>query len=328
MAGWPQPQMAGVPAVQLPPGLQVAGMWRRFFAYILDNIFVALIGLIPIVWAIAARAVAFNQEALDRADKNAAEPFAHVSVPLLTVDTNLLIAAAVLFIALELLYFVACWSLWRGGLGQRILSLQVADARTGNNLTLSQSILRWAALYGLSALSALGVVVALEVMATVPASASMGGSSTDALEPGSSLATWSAIANAVSWLGMLWAIVLLISAATNPARRGLHDRLGGSLVVGRARVAWPGYAYPPQAAYPAPPQAAYPAPPQAAYPAPPQAAYPPQAGFPQGGAGYPGPGIIPPAVPPAAPPTTPPAAPPGTPGGQTRDEPKDQGPSS
>jgi hypothetical protein len=146
----------------------------------------------------------------------------------------------------------------------------------------------------------IGVVVTLRVMATVPGSASLGGSSVDALEPGSSLAAWNTIANVLSWVGMLWALVLLISTATNPMRRGVHDRLGGSLVVGRAPAGWAGYAYPAQAY---PPQAY---PPQGGYP------YPPQGGYPQGGAGYPGPG----GVPPAAPPATPPAASPDQPKSQ------------
>jgi uncharacterized RDD family membrane protein YckC len=303
MGGWvAQPQPVGV---ALPPGLQVAGMWRRFFAYILDNIIGSLLAIIvPIFWAIGIGAVKVNQAAIDQVEEGAVKPFAHVTEPILLVDVGQLTVAALLFAILEFVYFVVCWIRLRGGIGQKLLSLQVADAATGNNLTFAQATMRWLALYGLSAVGGvISAVVTFQVMATVPGSASMGGSSADALEAGSALASWNAISNLLSWVGILWALVLLVSTVTNPVRRGLHDRFGGSLVVGPAPVAaaWPGYAYPPQA-YP-PQGGAYP--PQA-YP--PQGGYPQGGAYPQAGAGYPGSGGVPPAAP-SAPSAQPPASP-------------------
>jgi hypothetical protein len=138
------------------------------------------------------------------------------------------------------------------------------------------------------------------------------------------------LSDVVSWGSFIWLIVLIVSAGTHAAHRGLHDRIAGSIVLGpgQAIAAWPGYPYPAQGspywpaqggpAYPYPPQAwpGYPpqgpaVPPQGgpAYPYPPQAwpGYPPQgpAAPPQAWPGYP----PQPGYPPAASPQTPPAEP-------------------
>jgi hypothetical protein len=72
----------------------------------------------------------------------------------------------------------------------------------------------------------------------------------------------------VSWASLIWIVILIVSAGTNPARRGLHDRIVGSIVVSPVQFApvWPGYAsplpqwpgYPPQLPQYPPPSPAYP----------------------------------------------------------------------
>ena len=45
----------------------------------------------------------------------------------------------------------------------------------------------------------------------------------------------------------VWMIILIATAGTHPARRGLHDRFCGSIVLApvQAAPAWPGYPYQP-----------------------------------------------------------------------------------
>jgi hypothetical protein len=318
MSGWVVPayQQRGV---QLPPGVAVAGIGRRVAAWLLDGLLVGFLGFIPVVMAFATGAITFNQQAIDQIDWQAYRPFANVTAPLFQVNTGLLIVAAAVFVALNAAYYAGSWVGFGGTPCQRGLKLRVADVASGNNLSVVRAFLRWAVLQGLSiGISAGIVVVLLGKLATIPANEWMGGGyylGATSADLYGGLSIWSAL---LSGLSGLWIIILIVSAGTNAARRGLHDRLSGSIVVGPSQAVpnWPGYAYPPQPGYP-PQTPGYP--PQAwpGYPPPqpgsqPQPGYPPQAW----------PGSQPQATPPTPP--TPPVSP--APADQPGEEPENGAP--
>jgi len=108
------------------------------------------------------------------------------------------IASTILAAAIELVYFVGLWtSSSRATLGMRALKLQVGNAADGRTLTPGQAVRRWVAL-GFP-LALLGVVPAL-----------------------------AGVANTVYFI---WLVILTISVASSPMKRGIHDRFAGSAIV-------------------------------------------------------------------------------------------------
>ncbi len=361
MSGWVVPANQA-PDVHLPPGIQVAGMGRRVGAWILDGFLGSLVSGIAVILAIVTGAVSLNSQALDQIkqiDQEAYQPFATVTAPLLNVNTGLLIVAAAVYVALNALYYAGCWAKFGGTPCQQGLHLRVADVASGNRLSLGQALFRWVLLEGLSVgVGAVFLVLMCDAISTTPTNEWLGSGAYGSTLGLTSFGSLALASDLVSWGSLIWLIVLIVSAGTHPLRRGLHDRLAGSIVVGPAQAVagWPGYPYPPQGApywpppggpgFPYPPQAwpgyppqgapGYPpqgAPPPAgpgyppqggpAYPFPPQSpAYPPQpwSGYPpQGGPGYP----PPPA--PGAPPAPPaPPAPADSPAGDTNQPPGGQ----
>jgi uncharacterized RDD family membrane protein YckC len=306
--------------VYLPPGVQVAGMGRRVGAWILDGFVGGLVSGIAVILAIVTGAVSLNSQALDQIkqiDQEAYRPFATVTAPLLNVNTGLLIVAAAVYVALSAVYYAGCWAKYGGTPCQQGLHLRVADVASGNKLSLGQALLRWLLLEGLSVgVGAVFLVLMCDAISTTPTNEWLGSNAYGTLGL-TSFGSLTLVSDLVSWGSLIWLIVLIVSAGTNPLRRGLHDRLAGSIVVGPAQAVagWPGYPYPPQGApgYSYPPQAWPGYPPQGpAYPPqawpgyPPQGpVYPPQAwpGYPpQGGPGYPPPPAPPPQAWPAYPP--------------------------
>ena len=302
MSGWVVPGQEA--KVQLPPGIVVASMGRRVGAWILDGIFGGLLTFVPVLIVIIAGAVRLNQQALDQIGRgfdqignSTSDPFRGATAPLLNVDSGLLVLAAVLAVGVQALYYIGSWWKLGGAPAQRMLSLRVADFETGNNLSLAQATLRWIALSGLSTIvGAIMAILVVQAISTVPTNDWLGqGAYYSGSNPYRSA---SGVSNIVSGVGSLWLIVLIITAGTNSDKRGLHDRLAGSLVVGEApliqsSVPW---GYPPVAPYGYPQSG----PVGPVYPYPPQAGpYPPA---------YPG-AWVPPVASAGAPPA-PPAAPP------------------
>jgi uncharacterized RDD family membrane protein YckC len=313
-------------------------MGRRTGAWILDRFIAGLLALIPFFLAVITGAVGLNQQAIDqlRQSEEAFQPFADVTVPLIHVNNGPLVLAVVVYIALSAAYYAGSWVMFGATPGQRALGVRVADYATGENLPLGSALVRWGLLEGIAyCISAILLVSFADRIASIPTNEWLGGGSSLTGTTGlASLGSLGLFANLVSGLSSLWLIVLIVSAGTHPARRGIHDRLVGSIVVERVRAVatWPGYpaqapgyapqapGYPPQAwpGYPAqgpgyPPQAwpGYPA--QSPGYAPQAPGYPPQAW----------PGYLPQPAPPTQPaPDAPPAsAPPAseppdpTPGG-------------
>jgi uncharacterized RDD family membrane protein YckC len=267
---WPAPEFHS--PVPSPAEYRFAGMGRRVGAWILDSLLSGLISAIAFVFAIVTGAVGFNQQALDQlkqVQSGAPDPFADVTAPLFIVHTGPLIAAVVLLIAISVVYFAGSWMLFGGTPCQRALGLRVVDVADGEKLSIDAAVIRWLLVSGIAGiLSGVLAVVLLNWMATTPTNQwlSVGayGSTTTTLSFGGA----GGLSNVISWGSTLWSIVLLISAGINPTHRAIHDRLSGSIVIGRVQVvpagwggygtpsqAWPGY-QPQGPGYPAPnPQA-------------------------------------------------------------------------
>jgi hypothetical protein len=320
-------------------------MGRRVGAWFLDRFLVGFLGVIPVIMAIVTGAVGFNQQALDQlrnVDPEAYRPFTSVTAPLFNVNTSLLAVVAAVYVLINALYFVGSWITFGGSPCQRGLGLSVLDFETGSNLTFVTAFARWALLEGLAVvIGAVFAVQFMDVLSRTPTNEWLGGGYYGSTWVGTgSFGSIALISTLVSWGSAIWLVILIISAGTHPARRGLHDRLVGSIVVGQARQpaqAWPAYPYLPQGGpgWPAPgPQGyqypqAWPGYPTQGSSSPPPAwpAYPPQGQPypPQAWPGYPPqpaptqpapPQTAPQAPQPPAMPTQPPATPDEPPGDQ------------
>jgi hypothetical protein len=261
----------------------VAGMGRRFGAWIIDQILAGCLVLIPVVLAFASGAVAINESALDQLSSY---PYSSVTVPLLVVNPTGVIMVTVLYVVMLLAYYPGCWWAIRGTVGQRLLSLDVACVEGPDNLPLSRAIVRWLVLSGIwTIVSAVVAVMVINLMATVPFSETSYSGTLSTLTVNPQIQSVDTVSNISSWGSTLWSIVLLISAGRHSLKRGLHDRVAGSIVLGRAPLVtqWPnGGQWGPGGSVPAgyPGRWASGAYPQGGYP--PQGAYP-QGGYPQGG---------------------------------------------
>jgi uncharacterized RDD family membrane protein YckC len=171
----------------LPGGLVIAGMWRRFGAYLLDAFILFAVGF----------AVSMVMDAVGlwttRAPDTAKPLEFEYNYPALLISLGI-------GMAVSSVYFVYSWTRKRATPGQMACSLQVGDVATGNNLTMDQAVKRWVALEAASAL----VTIVMPVQS---------------------------LYLAASLLLLAWYLALLITTATHPMRRGLHDRFAGSLVV-------------------------------------------------------------------------------------------------
>jgi uncharacterized RDD family membrane protein YckC len=120
----------------------------------------------------------------------------------LVVDPLRLVAQSLAVAVLSGAYFTWSWSGRSAATpAQRALGVRVIDATGGAPLTAGRAVLRWAAT-GVP----LGIIAAALVEAPV---------------------AWLAIVA----LAAGWTVALLVSARRHPHRRGLHDRIAGSLVV-------------------------------------------------------------------------------------------------
>ena len=313
------------PGINLPAGIQVATMGSRIAAWFLDGIIAGLLMIVPVIGAIATGAVGLNQAALDQVETYSRRPFDAVTAPLFHVDIGLLALWAGIFVAINGFYYAASWVSAGGTPAQRVLKVRVVNLASGSHLSIANALLRWIVLQGLATASSMAaLLLILDYLAKTPTNQWLGVSS---YGNSTFYFTFGGIQTSlVSWAGSVWALVLLATAATNPARRGLHDWLSGSVVVSPVEQPrfWP--AYPAYPAYPYPPQANpyWPATGGPTPPGYPGYSYPPQAPNwpPQGSPGYPYPYPYPysqqppvPAPPPAGPPAppTPPAPPPPAP---------------
>jgi uncharacterized RDD family membrane protein YckC len=237
----------GQTGVQLPIGLRVAGAGVRIGAWLIDGAIFGLISLIPASLGVALGAVALNPQAVQQLESNSTlQP----TVPLILINMSLLIVLFGLWAALSVAYSAVCWALFRGLPGQRLLSLQVADAATGKNLPIWRGAVRAFLVNGIqTATFGVLILVVLDFMARIsPADYPGAGASSSAyLTDQTAWGAWSGLIS-LCWIGWwVWPLILLITTGASRDRRGLHDRVAGSVVVARGIA-------PSQGAYPYGPQ--------------------------------------------------------------------------
>ena len=158
-------------AAQVVDGLVISGTFNRVVAYFIDAVFLGLLNLA----ALGALNVVTGGG-----------------------NDTVTIAASVVLIVVDCLYFVGLWtSSWHATLGMRLLRLRLLTAATAGTLSFNDALLRWIALSG-----------AIAILALLPR-----------------------VAGTVGILSLIWLLVLLITTATHPLHQGLHDRWARSVVV-------------------------------------------------------------------------------------------------
>lgn len=172
--GWSAPPAA---VAEVAPGLAFADTASRFVAYVVDLLILALaISIVASLLGLATSATT------DRTSVTT------VGGP----------AGAIVYLLLDLAYFVVSWTGGRRAtIGQRIFSIQVGNAFDGRALTLEQAIRRWIGL---------GSIIGL--LGIVPDLVSISG-----------------------LIGLVWFIVLLITTVNSPTKQGLHDRFANTALV-------------------------------------------------------------------------------------------------
>jgi uncharacterized RDD family membrane protein YckC len=280
MAGWwgapVQSTPGGRPWESAGPGrsASVAGLGRRAGAWLLDGVLSGFLVAIPVVAGFLTDVVALNPEALRQFEASTSlRPFDDVTVPLFMVNGGLLWLLAAGWVAVSACYYVGSWLAWGATPAQRLFGLRVLDVEHGRRLSIDAAVLRWALLVGVaSTLGAATMALSLQDAARVPANELLGTAALASATAGLSDNVL-AISAVGTWGGLVWSLALLVSAATHPLKRALHDRIVGSIVVRLAPVpAWPAFAGYPPAPCPGAPLPGYP--PQPGLP--PQPGYPPQ----------------------------------------------------
>ncbi len=113
-------------------------------------------------------------------------------------EGGLTLVVGIIGSGIQLLYFVSFWTgNARATLGMRLMKLQIADARTGDTLTVQQGLVRWLALSG-----------ALQLLELVPPLLLLGG-----------------------LLAFVWDLALLATTAASLTKQGLHDRIANTALV-------------------------------------------------------------------------------------------------
>ena len=216
-------------ATQLPPGLRVASLGRRIAAFLIDGFILGLLHACFWVVVVVLGVITIDPEAQRQLE---AAPLTLPSVAPYRVNLGELAAMMVVFVALNVAYATFFWSRLRGMPGQRILSLQVGSAATGRNLTVGRAFVRALVALGIPIGAVGGLLFAVFALETsVPWTDMMNP------QPGGPAEAWLAQYSApldLAILGaVLWPAMLLLWTGMNPQRRGLHDRLSGSMVVGK-----------------------------------------------------------------------------------------------
>ena len=235
MTGW-------VAEPQLPPMVEngvlaVAGLGRRIGAWIVDAFLASLLALVPFSVVLASGAVSINTKVLDQLT---ADPHGTINEPLVALNMPVVVAGVAVWMILRAAYFAGGWAYFRGTLGQRLLSLNVVAVENSERLSLGRAIIRWLALEGVGQIvSAFALVMIFNTVATLPFSQTSFGaalSSTATASPGAKAAD--SLSSLASWSSIAWSLALLVSAGIHATKRGLHDRLAGSIVLGRAPRGW------------------------------------------------------------------------------------------
>jgi uncharacterized RDD family membrane protein YckC len=222
-------------SVPLPPGIRFAPMGLRLGAWIIDMFLFGLLSLIPTFVAFASGAIRENPIAVQQL---ADHPDVQPTVPLLMVDGGPLTGVLALWVVLAIVYPAICWAWLRGLPGQRMLSIQVATP-TGHSLPWWRAAVRSFAVNGIpAAASAVALYALMDLLGHLtPQELTTSQAAVSAYISESAFWTQRSLLLSVSWIACwAWPLALLITASINPAKRGLHDTLAGSIVVSGTRV--------------------------------------------------------------------------------------------
>jgi uncharacterized RDD family membrane protein YckC len=223
--------------VLLPPGLRVAPMGIRIAAWVIDSLILGLLHGGFWVVAVAFGAVGIDPEAQRQLQ---ASPLTLPTVAPYHANMTFLAVMMAVFVAINVAYATFFWAVLRGMPGQKLLSLQVGSAATGRNLSIGRALIRAILALGIPMSAVAGLLLGVFALETsVPWQ--------DLLNPQPAgpteawLANWSGVLDIAILAAVGWPALLLIWTGANPRRQGLHDRLAGSLVVGKARASASAY---------------------------------------------------------------------------------------
>jgi uncharacterized RDD family membrane protein YckC len=181
----------GVPVVA-----PVAALGRRSAAYIADSL---IIGLVYIVLGVLFDSI-FGPLVEATPDG--------LSLVVVAVNPLRVVLELTATLAVDALYFAGSWCRWGATPAQRLLGLRVRLEHAGGSspgvsptLSVEAAGRRWA------------------VLAVLP------------IAVGSLAASGALDVSVLAIVNSAWYLVLLASAAADPLRRGLHDRVAGTIVV-------------------------------------------------------------------------------------------------
>lgn len=191
LVGW---QVQPQRPVETPAGYALAGVFPRVVAYLIDAVLATLVPTVLALFLIDYGPVV--RDAIDQAiaEQRTGVPATGATLPL----TLELVLTTVISTAISYLYFVGFWT--SGGQatpGMRGLRLRVVDVARGSTLSLTQATKRW-----------IGLGAPLALLALI--------------------GPLQGIAGLVQ-LGV--SLLLLITAATDDRKQGLHDRWADSIVI-------------------------------------------------------------------------------------------------
>ena len=155
--------------------LAPASIGARVVAYIIDGLILFVVGLLVVGSLIGDQTVTGN------------------------------VIRAIIYALLGFVYFGYTWTAWRASPGQRILGLVTVNADDGAAVSWNTAIVRWAFLFGPSAVQSLF---------------------TNQLTGG--------LGALVGLVVFVYYIYLLYSAATDSRRQGFHDKQAGTIVTTKA----------------------------------------------------------------------------------------------
>jgi uncharacterized RDD family membrane protein YckC len=210
----------------------------RWLAFFIDSLImlVASFGLFMLGGLVGAWSV--DAEWLRQYEQN---PNTWPAIPALHVDLPAVLAMSAAIAFLGVAYAAVCWARFGGLPGQRALGLRVLDYDTGGQLSLTGALRRSLGIFGAAGfVMTLYSVVNFARLADYP----IADTSSDLIAPDSPLYRWLDPIAFGLFLGSAWLALLAISTMSNQLRRGVQDRMSGSMVISvrKVPVAWyPGY---------------------------------------------------------------------------------------
>jgi uncharacterized RDD family membrane protein YckC len=163
------------------------------------------------------------------------------NVPAIHADLNLVFATSVVIAVGIVAYAALCW--WKMGAlpGQRAMGIRILDFDTGKQVSFTAALLRSLAIYApVGAMMCGYSLITFERLATVPLGQTGSDLNPYGLSPSSPLMPWLDVIAAGVVVGLGWFFLLAVTTAIGSMRRGIQDRIAGSIAIVVRR--WPQYA--------------------------------------------------------------------------------------